>query len=103
MRKKRGVGRDDDDDGAAALMIAHSFVTAAAATAGRALRDASSPRPRQRLVEHGADTEVGDLGADRDAEDLEVATVVALHQDAEGLAALFLGQHPRRGADAALE
>ena len=46
---------------------------------------------------------VGDLRSDRHSEDPQIAAVVALHQNADRVAALCRRQHARGGADTALE
>src|SRR5215813_2891041 len=74
-----------------------------ACSRGGTRRYSPGPWPRQRLRQRRAGAQITYLLANRDAQYSQIAAIVALHENADGVAALFRRQHSRGGADAAFE
>ena len=69
----------------------------------RARRHAASPFTVQRLSKRGTNPQISDLRTNRNAENSQVAAIVTLDQDTNGVASRFRRQHTRRSADPTLE
>src|SRR6185295_15760701 len=105
--QQRRVGGYYDDDRSATFVFSGgalpiSIVTGATSGCGAGW-NAGGPWPAQRLRKHCAGSKVSDLGTNWHTEYSQVATVVALHQHANGVPSLRDCQHPRRRADTTFE